>query len=85
MGAMYAFPGVDTQAIPDFDDARFALDLLEDKRILIVPGSSFNVPYRNHFRITLLPEAAVMRRVFREIDDLLATYAARHLPQAAVA
>jgi alanine-synthesizing transaminase len=85
MGAMYAFPGVDTQAIPDFDDARFALDLLEEKRILIVPGSSFNVPYRNHFRITLLPEAAVMRRVFREIDDLLATYAARHLPQAAVA
>ena len=85
MGAMYAFPGVDTQAIPDFDDARFALDLLEEKRILVVPGSSFNVPYRNHFRITLLPEAAVMRRVFREIDDLLATYAARQLPQAAVA
>lgn len=68
-GALYAFPGVD-QA--DFDDAAFALDLLERKHILVVPGSSFNVPYRNHFRITLLPEAPLMRQVLREIDDLLA-------------
>jgi PAS domain-containing protein len=26
------------------------------KDVLMVPGSSFNVPYRNHFRVTLLPE-----------------------------
>jgi alanine-synthesizing transaminase len=31
--------------------------LLETEGVLVVPGSSFNVPYRNHFRVTLLPEA----------------------------
>lgn len=81
MGALYAFPGVD-QA--DFDDQVFALELLERKHILIVPGSSFNVPYRNHFRITLLPEAPLMRQVLRDIDDLLAERAGT-LAQAEVA
>jgi alanine-synthesizing transaminase len=40
-----------------------------------VPGSSFNVPYRNHFRVTLLPEAATLREVFRRIDSLLERFA----------
>ena len=30
--------------------------MLETEDVLIVPGSSFNVPYRNHFRVTLLPQ-----------------------------
>ena len=51
-GAMYAFIGVDPQALPDFDDQQFALDLLEQKHVLVAPGVSFNVPYRNHFRVT---------------------------------
>ncbi len=37
-----------------------------------MPGSSFNVPYRHHFRVTLLPEASVMRDVFARIDRALA-------------
>ena len=40
--------------------------------MLIVPGSSFNVPYRNHFRVTLLPEADTLREVFARIDRVLA-------------
>jgi alanine-synthesizing transaminase len=55
-GAMYAFPGVDTDRVQGFHDQRFALELLEKKHVLIAPGSSFNVPYRNHFRITTLPD-----------------------------
>ena len=39
----------------DFDDQAFAMDLLEQKHVLIAPGVSFNVPYRNYFRITNLP------------------------------
>jgi alanine-synthesizing transaminase len=74
-GAMYAFPGVDTQALPDFDDQQFSLDLLEQKHVLVAPGVSFNVPYRNHFRITNLPDAATLREVFTRIEDLLAGYA----------
>jgi alanine-synthesizing transaminase len=71
MGAMYAFPSVRADVMPDFDDHRFAAELLEQKHILIVPGSSFNIEARNHFRITLLPEAEDLERAFRRIDDLL--------------
>jgi alanine-synthesizing transaminase len=74
-GAMYAFPGVDVQVLPDFDDQQFALDLLEQKHVLVAPGVSFNVPYRNHFRITNLPDAPMLREVFARIEDLLASYA----------
>ena len=58
-----------------FDDQAFALDLLERKHVLVAPGSSFNVPYRDHFRVTLLPDAALMTDVVGRIDDLLAEYA----------
>jgi alanine-synthesizing transaminase len=75
-GAMYAFVGVDTQRLPDFDDQRFALELLEQKHVLIAPGVSFNVPYRNHFRITNLPDAATLREVFARIESLLCEYSA---------
>ncbi|MEP7245100.1 MAG: aminotransferase class I/II-fold pyridoxal phosphate-dependent enzyme [Gammaproteobacteria bacterium] len=75
-GAMYAFIGVKTDEIPDFDDKQFALDLLEQKHVLVAPGTSFNVPYRNRFRVTNLPDASTLRDVFGRIEDLLATYAA---------
>lgn len=76
-GAMYGFVGVDTDSLAEFDDQQFALDLLDQRHILIVPGSSFNVPYRNHFRITLLPEAALMERVIDSIDAFIHELATR--------
>ena len=74
-GSMYAFIGVNPMVLPDFDDQRFALDLLEQKHVLIAPGVSFNVPYSNHFRITNLPDAATLGEVFARIEELLAGYA----------
>lgn len=74
-GALYAFPAVVGRAADGFDDHRFALELMESEDVLVVPGSSFNVRYRNHFRVTLLPEAETMREVFRRIDGLLGRYA----------
>jgi alanine-synthesizing transaminase len=74
-GAMYAFVGVDERALPGFDDEQFALDLLEQKHVLVAPGVSFNVPYRSHFRITNLPDAATLREVFARIEELLGEYA----------
>ncbi|KIQ26262.1 MULTISPECIES: pyridoxal phosphate-dependent aminotransferase [Xanthomonas] len=70
-GALYAFPAVVGPAARNFDDHTFALDLMNDEGVLVVPGSSFNVPYRHHFRVTLMPEAAVMRDVFARIDRAL--------------
>jgi alanine-synthesizing transaminase len=74
-GAMYAFVGVDTAKLPNFDDQRFALDLLEKKHVLVAPGTSFNVDYKNHFRITLLPTAEQLSDVFARIESLLDEYA----------
>lgn len=75
-GALYAFVGVSDE-IPDFDDQAFALDLLEQKHVLVAPGVSFNVPYNNHFRITNLPDAATLRTVFARMNELLADYRSR--------
>ena len=71
-GAMYAFIEVDRKQFPDFDDHRFALDLLEKKHVLIAPGSSFNIQQRNRFRITTLPDVDTLSEVFSRIDALLA-------------
>jgi len=70
-GAMYAFPGVDASQFEDFDDQRFAMELLEKKHVLIAPGSSFNVPYRNYFRLTTLPTGRMMETVFEHMEDVL--------------
>jgi alanine-synthesizing transaminase len=80
MGAMYAFVGVQTDVLPELDDQQFALDLLEHKHVLVAPGSSFNVPYRNHFRITNLPEPQLIAEVFGRIEELLGNYAAGDQP-----
>jgi alanine-synthesizing transaminase len=74
-GSLYSFIEVDTRELPDFDDQQFSLDLLEQKHVLVTAGTGFNVPYRNHFRITNLPSPAVLADVFGRIEDLLTTYA----------
>jgi len=84
-GAMYAFIGVDPAVLPDFDDQQFGLDLLEQKHVLVAPGVSFNVPYRSHFRITNLPDAATLREVFRRIEELLTAYASGEQARAGAA
>ncbi|MGP8164368.1 MAG: aminotransferase class I/II-fold pyridoxal phosphate-dependent enzyme [Steroidobacteraceae bacterium] len=76
MGALYAFVEVRGDVLPDFDDQAFALDLLENKHVLVAPGVSFNVPYRNCFRITNLPEPQVLATVFERIEELLDARAA---------
>ena len=75
-GAMYAFPSVRTDLFEDFNDQQFALELLEKKHVLIAPGSSFNVPYRNHFRITTLPDEEQMGLVFERMEEVLDLMAA---------
>ncbi|HUX73916.1 MAG TPA: aminotransferase class I/II-fold pyridoxal phosphate-dependent enzyme [Steroidobacteraceae bacterium] len=71
MGALYAFVEVRGDRFAGFDDQSFALDLLESKHVLVAPGVSFNFGERNFFRITNLPEAAVLATVFGRIEELL--------------
>jgi alanine-synthesizing transaminase len=76
MGALYSFVEVRGEVLPDFDDQAFALDLLEKKHVLVAPGVSFNVPYRNAFRITNLPEPQIIATVFERIEELLDAHSA---------
>jgi alanine-synthesizing transaminase len=71
-GALYAFPRVDLEAAPGFDDRRFAMDLLEKEHVLVIPGSGFNVPYHDHLRLTLLPDEATITEVLARMERLLA-------------
>lgn len=82
-GSMYAFIGVDTQKLPDFDDAVFASQLLETQHILLAPGTSFNTPYSNYFRITLLPDEDQLADVFAKIDLTLREMARLQRPRSA--
>ena len=74
-GAIYAFVGVRKDVLPEFEDQKFAMDLLEYKHVLLAPGTSFNAAYKSHFRITNLPRPEVIVDVFRRMEELLDSYA----------
>ena len=73
-GAMYAFPSVRKDRLLEFDDYQFALDLLEHKHVLVAPGVSFNVPFTDHFRVTTLPDPAIMSDALGRIEEMLHSY-----------
>ena len=82
-GALYAFPRVRTDGFATFDDALFALRVLEEASVLVVPGSSFNVPHSSHFRLTLLPPPEQLCEVFVRIERVL-THMAQEEPRPAI-
>ena len=74
MGAMYAFLRLDERFSGKLDDQAFALELLESHHVLVAPGSSFNTPYTDHFRITTLPDTETINIVFDRFDSCLQQY-----------
>ena len=83
-GALYAFIGVRSDRLPEFDDQAFAMELLEQRHLLVAPGVSFNVPYRSHFRVTNLPTAEVLEDVFGRIEEQLQSQASSRGGRAAL-
>jgi alanine-synthesizing transaminase len=73
MGAFYAFVQVKPEVANGFDDHDFAMRLLETQKVLVVPGSSFNVDYHDRFRVTFLPDEETLKVVFDRIEDFFAT------------
>ena len=71
--AFYLFPKISDRIVIR-DDRQFAVDLLEAKHILLVPGSGFDWPSPDHFRLVLLPEPDVIYRAILEIGDFLEGY-----------
>lgn len=72
--AFYLFPKLDKARFHLTDDRKFALDLLSSKHILLVPGSGFDWPEPDHFRIVMLPQPEVLYRAMVDLGDFLRTY-----------
>ena len=81
-GAIYAFPRVRADVVPHFDDTAFALRLLDEENVLVVPGTSFNLPASRHLRLTLLPELSQLSEVFARMDRVLGRMVAGSRPVA---
>jgi alanine-synthesizing transaminase len=73
-GAFYAFVGVRTDGLTAFDDSEFAMTLLERQHVLVVPGTSFNVDYKNRFRMTFLPDEETLAVALHRIEATLAEW-----------
>jgi alanine-synthesizing transaminase len=72
--AFYIFPKIDTKKFNIYDDEKFALDLLQDKKILIVHGGGFNWGQPDHFRIVYLPQIEVLEESMQKLGDFLSYY-----------
>ena len=72
--AFYIFPKLDVKKFNITDDEQFALDLLHDKHVLIVPGKGFNWGEPDHFRVVYLPRRRILRECMEDIADFLSTY-----------
>jgi alanine-synthesizing transaminase len=70
-GALYLFPKIDLQKLDIADDEDFAFRLLEEHKVLLVPGRGFNYVYRDHIRIVFLPEADILRSAAASIRDFM--------------
>ena len=72
--AFYIFPKLDKKKFNLVDDERFALDLLRDKKILVVHGGGFNWKEPDHFRIVYLPRIEVLKESMEKLGDFLSYY-----------
>ena len=72
--AFYIFPKIDTKKFNIVNDEKFALDLLKEKKILIVQGSGFNWHEPDHFRVVYLPRIEILKDAMGKLSDFLSTY-----------
>ncbi|MBO2595334.1 pyridoxal phosphate-dependent aminotransferase [Shewanella algae] len=73
-GAMYAFPRLDSKRFGLRDDERLVLDLLKEKKILLVQGTAFNWPEPDHLRVVFLPHKEHLQRALLAFGDFLEYY-----------
>ncbi len=72
--AFYMFPKIDIEKFNITDDEKFALDLLRDKKILLIHGGGFNWKQPDHFRVVYLPRIEVLKEAARKITDFFSYY-----------
>ncbi len=73
-GAFYIFPKIDTKRFDLVNDEKFALDLLRDKKLLLIHGRGFNWKEPDHFRVVYLPRVEVLEDAMERLGDFLSYY-----------
>lgn len=74
MGALYIFPKVDVEKFGIYDDQKFLLDFLIEKKVLMVQGTGFNWHAPDHFRVVFLPTVEEIKAVAERMADFLEDY-----------
>ncbi len=72
--AFYIFPRIDAKKFHITDDEKFALDLLRDKKILLIHGGGFNWQQPDHFRVVYLPRIEILKEAMGKIGDFFSYY-----------
>jgi len=76
--ALYLFPRLDPKMYPIKSDQQFALELLEEEKVLIVQGTGFNWPHPDHFRLVFLPNLEDLTEAIGRIAKFLDGYRRRN-------
>jgi alanine-synthesizing transaminase len=73
-GALYLFPKIDLKKYSIKDDQQMVLDFLIQEKVLIVQGTAFNWPDRDHFRVVFLPREDDLKKAIHKFGDFLSRY-----------
>jgi len=73
-GALYLFAKLDPEIYRIDDDEKFILQLLQQEKVLLVQGTAFNWPDKNHMRIVFLSRREDMEQVIEKMDRFLKHY-----------
>lgn len=72
--AFYIFPKIDVDRFNITNDEKFALDLLKEKKILLINGRGFNWHKPDHFRVVYLPRIEILEDATRKLGEFLSNY-----------
>ena len=72
--AFYIFPKIDTKRFNITNDEKFALDLLKEKKLLLVNGRGFNWKEPDHFRVVYLPRMEILEDAVERLTSFLRYY-----------
>nr|WP_330387714.1 pyridoxal phosphate-dependent aminotransferase [Lacrimispora sphenoides] len=72
--AFYMFPKINTSKCNIYDDEKFVLDFLKDKKILLTHGGGFHWEKPDHFRVVYLPELSQLKVACEKLADFMSYY-----------
>ena len=73
-GALYLFPKINLDMYKIKDDQQMVLDFLIQEKILLVQGTAFNWPNKDHFRIVFLPREDDLTKAIYRFGEFLSRY-----------